>query len=243
MFVPKTVRSAVLRWGHASKFTAHLGVSGTLATVCQRFWWLSMACDVRQYVAACPVCAQVKSGTSPPAGLLQPLLFPSRPWSHIALDFVTGLPPSCGNMAVHTVVDRFSKAAHFIPLPKLPSAKETVRLVFDHVFRIHRLPTNVVSDRGPQFVSHFWREFCQQIGATVSLLSGFHPQMNGQAERANQILDRLLRCLTTRNPSSWSEQLTWAEYAYNSLTIVAYRDVPVFLLSGLSATSVLFSRT
>ncbi len=46
------------------------------------------------------------------------------------------------------MVDRFSKAGHFIPLPKLPSARETAVAVIDHVFRVHGLPTDVVSDRG-----------------------------------------------------------------------------------------------
>ncbi len=77
-----------------------------------------MARDVRFFVLACLVCAVSKSSNRPPAGLLQPLSVPSRPWSHISLDFVSGLPPSQGNTVVLTVVDRFSKATHFIPLPK-----------------------------------------------------------------------------------------------------------------------------
>ncbi len=160
-----------------------------------------------------------KTSNRPSAGLLQPLSVPSRPWSHISLDFVTGLPASSGNTVVLTVVDRFSKAAHFIPLPKLPSARETAVAVIDHVFRIHGLPTDVVSDRGPQFVSKFWSEFCRLLGATVSLSSGYHPQSNGQTERANQDLERMLRCVASQNPSSWSQQLSWVEYAHNSLPV------------------------
>ncbi|XDV33933.1 hypothetical protein PO909_004169 [Leuciscus waleckii] len=132
-----------------------------------------------------------------------------------ALEGVT--PP--GNTVVLTVVDRFSKATHFIPLPKLPSAKETAVTVVDHVFRLHGLPIDVVSDRGPQFVSKFWQEFCRLLGATVSLSSGFHPQSNGQTERANQDLERVLRCLVSKNPSSWSQQLSMVEYAHNSLPV------------------------
>ncbi len=135
------------------------------------------------------------------------------------MDFVTGLPPSGGMTVVLTMVDRFSKAAHFIPLPKLPSARETATVVLDHVFRIHGLPGNVVSDRGPQFVSKFWTEFCRQLGATASLSSGYHPQTNGQAERANQDLERVLRCVASAEPSSWSSRLTMVEYAHNSLPV------------------------
>ena len=64
----------------------------------------------------------------------------------ISLDFVTGLAPSDGNTVILTVVDWFSKTAHFIPLPKLPSAKETAQLMVQHVFRIHGLPVDMVSD-------------------------------------------------------------------------------------------------
>jgi len=112
--------------------------------------------EVGEYVAACPTCARNKTSSSSPMGLLHPLSIPSRPWSDISLDFVTGLPVSQGNTAVLTVVDRFSKMVHFIALPKLPSAKETMQ----HVFRVHGFPRDIVSDRGPQFVSRFWREFC-----------------------------------------------------------------------------------
>ncbi len=178
-----------------------------------------MAHDIRSFVLACSVCATGKTSNRPPDGLLQPLSVPSRPWSHIALDFLTALPPYQGKTAILTVVDRFSKAAHFIPLPKLPSAKETAVTVVDHVFRLHGLLMDVVSDRGPQFVSKFWQEFCKLLGTTVSLSSGFHPQSNGQTERANQYLERVLRCLVSKNPSSWSQQLSMVEYAHNSLPV------------------------
>ena len=221
LFVPRSARSEVLQWGHASNLACHAGIRRTMACLRQRFWWPKMTADVRAYIAACNTCACNKTSNQPPAGLLQPLPVPMRPWSHIALDFVTGLPPSDGNTAVLTIVDRFSKAVHFVPLSKLPSAKETAVLVMNNVFRIHGLPCDVVSDRGPQFISMFWRAFCKCLGATASLSSGFHPQSNGQTERANQDLERVLRCLSSRNPSSWSRHLAWAEYAHNSLPVAA----------------------
>ncbi len=219
LFVPEGLRSDVIQWGHCSNVACHPGVNRTSFLVKQRFWWPRMARDIHSFVLACSVCATGKTSNRPPDGLLQPLPVPSRPWSHIALDFITALPPSQGNTVVLTVVDRFSKATHFIPLPKLPSAKETALTVVNHVFRLHGLPVDVVSDRGPQFVSKFWREFCKLLGATVSLSSGFHPQSNGQTERANQDLERVLRCLVSKNPSSWSQQLPMVEYAHNALPV------------------------
>lgn len=106
-------------------------------------------------------------------GLLQPLPVPSRPWTHISVDFVTGLPNSAGNTVILTIVDRFSKMAYFVPLSKLPTAKDTAQLLVQHVFGLHGLPVDVVSDRGPQFSSVFWAEFCKLLGATPSLSKGF----------------------------------------------------------------------
>ncbi len=85
--------------------------------------------DTQGYVSACPVCNHHKLSHQAPVGLLQPLPVPHDPWSHISLDSVTGLSPSDNNTTILTVVDWFSKMAHFIPLLKLPSAKETAMVV------------------------------------------------------------------------------------------------------------------
>ncbi len=172
-----------------------------------------MARDIQDFVLACSVCASCKTSNCPPEGLLQPLSVPLRPWSHIALDFISTLSPSQGNTVVLTAVDRFSKAAHFIPLPKLPSARETAVAVIDHVFRIHGLPTDVVSDRGPRFISKFCREFCWLLGATVRLSSGFHPQSNGQTDRARQILNRCYDVWFLRtHPLGVNNSLGWSTH-------------------------------
>lgn len=125
------------------------------------------------YVLACETCHH-----QAPPGLLHPLPVPSCPWSNIALDFVTGLPCSSNHSAILTIVDRFSKAAHFIPLSMLPFALETASLLVEHVVRLHGIPVDILSDRAPQFVSHTWRAFCSALAAGVSLSSGYHPQSN-----------------------------------------------------------------
>ncbi|KAK7883132.1 hypothetical protein WMY93_029306 [Mugilogobius chulae] len=217
-FVPKAVRSQVIQWGHTSRFACHPGTRRTLVLLKRHFWWPSMEKDIRAYISACTVCARGKSTNQRPAGCLRPLPVPSRPWSHIALDFITGLPLSQGNSVILTIVDRFSKSVHFIALAKLPSAQETADLLVQHIFRIHGIPMDIVSDRGPQFISKVWKCFCEALGAKVSLTSGFHPQTNGQCERANQDLETALRCVAAQEPSSWSRHLPWVEYAHNSLT-------------------------
>ncbi|KAI2660027.1 Transposon Tf2-6 polyprotein [Labeo rohita] len=166
---------------------------------------------------ACAACNTAKVPRHLPAGLLQPLPVPQRPWSHVAVDFVTDLPPSNGHTTILSVVDRFSKACRFIPLPKLPSALETAEVLCNWVFRLYGLPEDIVSDRGPQFTSHLWASFFRLLGANVSLTSGYHPQANGQVERLNQELTHFLRTYCQNRQEDWSRYLFWAEYAQNSL--------------------------
>lgn len=80
------------------------------------------------------------------------------------MDFITGLPPS-GNTVILTIIDRFSKAVHFIALPKLPSALKAAKIMTQQVFRLHDVPQDIVSDRGPQFTSRVWKEFCKELGS------------------------------------------------------------------------------
>ncbi len=135
----------------------------------------------------------------------------------VYVDFVTGLPPSQDNPVILVVVDRFLKAARFIPLPKLPSAKETAELITNHVFRVFGIHLDIVSDQGPQFSSRFWWAFCKLVGATFSLSSGFHSASNGQTEWINQDLETTLRYMADNNPTSWATYIIWAEYAHNTL--------------------------
>lgn len=97
LFVPEEVRSQVLQRGTSSKLTGHPGVQWTLRFLCQHFWWPSFSKDVSGFVVACSVCSWGKASHCPPAGPYQPLSVASCPWSHIAVDFVTVLPPSDRN--------------------------------------------------------------------------------------------------------------------------------------------------
>lgn len=120
---------------------------------------------------------------------------------------------------------------HFIPLPKLPSAKETAE-----VLHLHGFPSNILSDWGPQFVAQLWKAFWDLLGATVSLSWGYHHQTNGQTERLNQDLETGLRCLPSQNPPTWSKIQIWVEYAHNSLPCSSTRLTPFQVAYGFLAS-------
>lgn len=144
-FVPPEFRQEVLKQVHDNPSAGHPGITATKNLVSNRFWWPALWKDTMGYVKNCITCQTTKSLHQVPAGLLQPLPVPERPWSHIALDFITDLPVSQGNMVVLTVIDRFSKACRLIPLPKLPTALDTAEAMCNWVFRFYGPPDDNLS--------------------------------------------------------------------------------------------------
>lgn len=182
----------------------HPGITATLHLLQNKFWWPTMRTDTTDFIHGCITCNESKSPRQLPSGLLHPLPVPHRPWSHLAIDFITDLPKSNNNTTMLTVVDCFSMACHLIPLPKLPTDLEKAGTLCNFVFRFYGLPEDIVSDRGLQFTSRVWSAFFQKLNVNISLTSGYHPKSNGQTERLNQGITRFLRSYCQQNQTDWS---------------------------------------
>lgn len=72
---------------------------------------------------------------------------------HTALGFMSRLTLSQSHTTILTVIGCLSREAHFIALPKHPSANETTNLLTQHVFCLHGIPSDIISEEGPQFIT------------------------------------------------------------------------------------------
>ena len=106
--------------------------------------------------------------------------------------------------------------AHFIPCCETKIAQETANLLIKFVFCRHGLPLEVISDRGPQFKSQFWKSLPESLGIKRKLSTAFHPQTNGLTERTNQTLEKYLRCFANENQDNWVDILPLAEFSFNN---------------------------
>lgn len=113
---------------------------------------------------------------------------------------------------VLTIVDRFSKFAHFIPLRHRYTVVFVARAFFQEIVRLHGLPESIVSDRDPVFTGHVWRDLFKLTGVQLKMSTAFHPQTDGQSEAVNKTIGMYLRCMAGDRPCSWLEWLPWAEY-------------------------------
>ena len=128
---------------------------------------------------------------------------------------MTDLLVSKGFDAIITVVDQLTKMAHFLPWKSITS-HEVVDLVMREVLRHHGLPDDVISDRGPQFISKFSKHMFKLLRILAKLSSGYHPETNGQSDHTNQTLEKYLRCFINYQQDDWVDFLHLAEFAYNN---------------------------
>jgi hypothetical protein len=219
--------------------TGHEGVQKTIHRLRASFYNPQAARIVRDYIKACAVCQRNKSEHLHPAGLLQPLPVPDSVWADIAMGFVEGFPRVGGKTVVLTVVDRFSKYAHFVALSHPYTAVSVARVFFDQIVRLHGVPVSIVSDRDPVFTSAFWTELFALAGVQLRRSTAFHPQTDGQSDVTNRILGVYLRCLVGDRPKSWLRWLPWAEYCYNTSYQTSLRATPFQVVYGREPPSLL----
>ncbi|KAK3571604.1 hypothetical protein QTP86_015339, partial [Hemibagrus guttatus] len=183
LYVPSSLHSQVLQWEHEAPSSGHSGIRHTTALIQNQFWWPSLSHE--NYIESCATCGQSRTGRQLPTGLLEPLSIPCRPWYHMAVDFVTGLPSSSGFNMILGATDWFSKACWLVPLKGLPTAMEMATTLFNQVFHTYGLLEYIVSDRSPQFTSRVWNAFCTLLGINVSLSSVYRPQSTGPTSTQN----------------------------------------------------------
>jgi hypothetical protein len=148
------------------------------------------------------------------------------------MDFVEGLPKVGGKSVVLTVVDHFSKYAHFIALGHPYTATSVARAFVDGIIRLHGFPSSIVSDRDPVFTLHVWRNLFQMVGVKLRVSIAFHSQTDGQSEAVNKVLAMYLRCVTGDRPRAWVDWLAWAEYCYNTSYHTTLRATPFEVVYG-----------
>jgi hypothetical protein len=169
--------------------------------------------DIERLVRNCQTCHRAHVPRDKTPGFLHPLPIPDHPWQHVTMDFKSMPQDKFGYDTVFVVINRLSKQAISVPCHKTVTTEEIAQLYVTYVYRYHGAPDSAVSDRGPQFVSRFWAEFCRILGVKRKLLTAFHPQTDGQTEIMNQYLDQRLRPYVNYYQDNWSELLPLMDYA------------------------------
>ena len=61
------------------------------------------------------------------------------------------------------VVDRFTKMAHFIGQEQNATAKDVANVFLREVWKLHGLPTEIISEMDEKFYGEFWESLCKLL--------------------------------------------------------------------------------
>ncbi|GJU94008.1 putative reverse transcriptase domain-containing protein [Tanacetum coccineum] len=163
------LRALIMHEYHKSKYYIHPGSDKMYQDMKNLYWWPNIKADIATYI-------------------------PQWKWDNITMDFVTKLPrTSSGYDTIWVIVDCFTKSAHFLPMRENVSIDKLARLYTKEVVTRHGIPVSIICDRDSRFTSNFWRAFQKALGTHLDMSTAYHPQTNGQSERAIQTLEDMLR--------------------------------------------------
>jgi hypothetical protein len=180
VFEIDSLRETILKEAHDSNYSIHPGSIKMYQDLKQKNWWYGLKRDVAAHVVVCDVCQRVKAEHQRPAGLLHPLKVPEWKWEEIGMNFIVGLPRTPkGYYSIWVIVDRLTKVAHFIPVKTTYKGSQLTELYMDRIVCLHGVPKKIVSDRGSQFTSRFWKRLHDNMDTKLNFSLAYHPQTDG----------------------------------------------------------------
>ncbi|KAK6784287.1 hypothetical protein RDI58_017741 [Solanum bulbocastanum] len=116
--------------------------------------------DIGDFMAKCPNCQRVKVKHQKPGGLTQEINISTCKWEVINMDIITGLPHTRRQHdSIWVIVDKVTKSAHFLAVKTIGLAEDYAKLYINEIVKVYWVTLSIISDRGPQFTSHFWKLF------------------------------------------------------------------------------------
>ncbi|KAL7857065.1 hypothetical protein SRHO_G00159640 [Serrasalmus rhombeus] len=184
---------------------SHPGRRASQRLVADKFVWHGLKKDIRNWSTACVDCqrAKVHQHVKAPLALFP---VPERRFDHVHVDLVGPLPPSRGFTHLLTIVDRTTRWPEAVPLSSTTSS-EVARAFIDTWVSRFGVPSDISSDRGPQFTSGLWTSMAAGLGVHLHRTTAYHPQANGLCERFHRSMKAALRA--SLQDDGWTGRLPW----------------------------------
>jgi hypothetical protein len=193
-------------FGHQGKVTV-----GQLMKT--RFWWPKMNNDIANWLSMCPECQlHSRKETNVHHAPMKPLDIPP-PFSRWHLDFVGPLPETVnGNRWILMGVDYNTNWPIARALPAA-TADQIVKFIYEEIVMKFSCPTEIVTDRGANFMAKIVNQYIKKIKSNHVLTSAFHPRTNSKCERLNQTFKHMLTKYVKGEVTSWDEFLETALFS------------------------------
>ena len=247
-YLPDACVEEVIRDHHDDPIQGHPGVSKTMELLGRGYAAPKLRARVEQYIKECIQCQQNKAARHAKYGQIQFAPVPESPWDDVTMDFVVKLPKSKDPAtqdafdSIMVIVDKLTKYAIMVPFKESYKADQLAFVLLDRLIRDHGIPKSITSDRDKLFTSNYWKTLIAAIGTKLRMSTAYHPQTDGQTERANQTMEAYLRHYVNQRQDNWVSLLPMAQLAYNDKRSETTKLTPFFANFGKNANSFLHPR-
>eukprot|EP00736_Rhodelphis_marinus_P012019 Rmarinus@m.1179 len=233
--VPVSLVPQVLDMMHGGEAEcAHAGIQRTFEKVSTMFYWKGCYTDVEKWVKACEVCQTIKPVRMMVGGKMEAVVV-NRAMQLMALDPVGPLVRSAnGNRYVLVFSDYYTKYSIAFPVQDITA--ETVADIFVHEVMCRLgLPEKLLTDRGMNLRAEVFAALCAKLGVRRGFTTAYHPQGDGQVERFNHTLIKMVTAYISDDHKDWDEHLALVCFAYNTTRHVTTGQEPFYLMHGRDA--------
>jgi hypothetical protein len=229
--VPKGMRREILQQAHDGIMSGHLGEKKTRERVRRSFYWFDLRADVATYVQQCDTCMMIKGPTKKPKAPLGDMTT-GAPWDRLSIDIMGPLPESSqGNKYILVVTDYFTKWVEIFAIPD-QQAETCANILLNEVFARYGCPYDLHSDQGRNFTGEIFTELCKVLQIRKTRTTPYHPSGNGQVERFNRTLIRMIKAYLKGEQENWDRNLGCLAGAYRASVHESTGFTPNMLMFG-----------
>jgi hypothetical protein len=229
--IPKQYREQLLIQYHDAHFGGHLSAPKVFQRIRCKYYWPSMKDDIHKWCQQCELCAARKRPRRYEKAPLCPIKA-KGPFERIAMDVLGPLPKTLsGNRYILVCVDLFTKWVEAFAMPD-QTADTIARLLVEEIIIRYGPPSEVLTDRGANFLSSTMEAVWKIFSIHKINTSPYHPQGDGQTERMNSSLLKMLACYTASNQQDWDLHLPYCLFAYRCAEHSTTKFSPFTLLFG-----------
>ena len=231
LVVPSSMKREVLFQMHDSVVSGHFGCKKTKARILQKFYWYGLREDVALHIRKCDICAADRKPTKVPRAPLGSLRT-GAPGDCIATDYLGPLlVTERGNRFILLLTDHFTKYVEIIAVPDMTAEVCASRILNEYVSR-WGCPLSIHSDQGRTYESKIFKEMCRMLEVRKTRTSVRNPKGNGQSERFNRTLIKMIKAYLCGEQKNWDLHLGCLAGAYRATPNESTKMTPNLLNMG-----------
>ena len=232
--VPESKRKQIMEKMHSSPFSGHLMFEKTIDKIRDKYFWPKQQVQVRNFIAACELCQKTTNPKITTRSPIMPIIT-SRPLELVTMDFMGPLSTSKSGMKhILVIVDHFTKFVTIYATADQKAATLAPKIA-DFITRFG-VPETILTDKGKNFQSNLIEEIYNLLDIRKTKTTPYHPECDGQSERTNRTLKKMIKCFINTSHDDWDEFLPALAFAYNTSIHATTKFSPFFLMFGRKPT-------